>query len=296
MSEENELQDMLPENWRDILPDELKTSGVLSNVTSLSQMAKMTVDARQYGSNSVRIPSEDATPEDRDSFINDLVEKIPTLMIKPDLENQESVTAVLKTLGAPDEVSGYDMVEMPDEIKESMGHLSEKALSAGLTKNQFSAITEGILEDFKNNSEQTYGAIEEEKTALKTEWGAAYNQKIDTIKHFAKQTGFSEEFVNAIESGQVDSTNMKAFDSVIKGYEGEALEIGRQATNPEVVMTPQEADSRLNELMGNRDHAYWHPEDPGHQAAKDKVLELGKLAETGKKTDVELFRESLMGG
>ncbi|MFV2057716.1 MAG: hypothetical protein ACC707_14715, partial [Thiohalomonadales bacterium] len=91
MSEEpnadDSLKDMLPENWRDVLPDDLKTNGVLSGITSISQMAKMTVDARQYGSNSVRIPSEDATEEDRGKFITDIVAKVPTLMVKPNPED-----------------------------------------------------------------------------------------------------------------------------------------------------------------------------------------------------------------
>ncbi len=292
---ENTLTDMLPDNWRDVLPDDLKANGVLSGVTSLSQMAKMTVDARQYGSNSIRIPSEDATDDDRQTFITDIMQKVPTLMIKPDIDNQDAVKQVMKSLGAPDDVSGYDMAEVPEGIKSSMDNLSEKALNAGLTKNQFSEITSGILDDYKANSEQVYGAQEEEANKLKSDWGAAYDQKVETISHFAKQTGFSEEFVGAIKNGAVDATNMKAFDNVIKGYEGEAIEIGRQATNPEVIMTPQEADSRLNELMGNKDHAFWHPENPEHEAAKKKVLELGELAETGQKSDADKFREALMG-
>ncbi len=292
---ENELSDMLPENWRDLLPDDLKANGVLSGVTSISQMAKMTVDARQYGSNSIRIPSEDATEEDRGKFITDIVAKVPTLMVKPDIDNQDAIKDVMKSLGMPDDVTGYELNDVPEGIKANMDHLSEKALEAGLTKNQFSKITAGILDDYKANSEQAYGAQEEEANKLKSDWGAAYDQKVETISHFAKQTGFSDEFVGAIKNGAVDSVNMKAFDTVIKGYEGESLEIGRQATNPDIKMTPQEADARLNELMGNKDHAYWHPENPGHQAAKDKVLELGALAETNQKSDVDKFRDSLMG-
>ena len=294
MSEE--LNDMLPENWKDILPDDIKNNGVLNNVTSLSQMAKMTIDARQYGSTSIRIPSEDASQEDKDAFKKDIMTKIPDLMMKPDIDNQESFNNVMKTLGAPDDVAGYSTQEVPDAIKDNVTLLSEKALEAGLTKNQFSTITDGIISDYKNNTEQAYGRAEEQKTALKTEWGAAYDEKIETISHFAKQTGFSEDFVHAIQDGHVDKTNLQAFETVIKGYEGGAIEIGRQATNPAAKMTPAEADAQLNELMGNKNHAFWHPEDPAHQSAKDKVIELGKLAETGELTEAEQFRQSLMGG
>ncbi|MFV2057292.1 MAG: hypothetical protein ACC707_12545 [Thiohalomonadales bacterium] len=195
----------------------------------------------------------------------------------------------------PDDAAGYELSDIPEGIQENMTNLSEKALEAGLTKKQFGVITDGILTDYKNSGDLAYGEREKDTNLLKTEWGAAYDQKVETISHFAKQTGFSEVFVDAIKGGAVDSENMKAFDNVIKGYEGEAVQIGRQATSPEVIMTPQEADSRLNELMGNSKHAYWHPEDPEHEAAKKKVLELGELAETGQKSDADRFRESLMG-
>jgi len=184
----------------------------------------------------------------------------------------------------------------PTPLKTICLSLSKTAHQAGLTKNQFSTITAGILDDYKSNSEQAYGALEEDRNTLKSEWGAAYNQKVDTIKHFAKQTGFSDEFVDAIANGHIDSSNMKAFDTVIKGYEGESLDIGRQANNPDVKMTPQEADARLNELMGNKDHAYWHAEDPAHKAAVEKVVELGKIADTGEMSEVDKFRQALNGG
>lgn len=291
-----DLNNELPDDWKDILPEDIRESGVLNGITSISQMAKMTIDARKYGSTSIRIPSEDASDDDKKAFKDDLMTKIPDLMYKPDMENQDSINEVMKTLGMPEEPTGYELPEIPDPIKDSISHLTEKAHSAGLTNKQFTAITEGILDDFKTNSEMAYGALEEQKTSLKKEWGAAYDQKVDTISHFAKQTGFSEEFVDAIKNGQVDSTNMKAFETVVGGYEGGAVELGRQATNPEVVMTPSEAESRLDEIMSNRDHAYWHAEDPQHKTAVDKVLDLGKLADTGEKSETELFRESLMGG
>lgn len=286
----------LPEGWRDALPDDMKNNGILDTVKSMDSLVKMAIDGRTLATTALRIPSEDATTDVKKEFREDLMKKMPDLMFKPDMENQDSINEAMKVLGRPDEPSGYELPEIPEAIKPNIDALTQTAHGAGLTNKQFNAITDGILSDFKNNTDQAYGAIEEEKGVLKKDWGAAYDQNVKTVGHFAEQTGFSEEFVNAIGKGRIDSTNMKALLNVVQGYEGEAVDIGRQATNPEVIMTPQEADNQLNDLMGNRDHAYWHPEDPNHQSAKDKVIELGKLAETGQKSEVDLFRESLVGG
>lgn len=286
----------LPEGWRESLPDDMKNNGILDTVTSIENLTKMAIDGRTLATTALHVPSSDASDDAQNAFREDLMKKIPDLIFKPDMDSQDSFNRTMKTLGMPDEVAGYELPELPDSIKDNMVSLSETAHKAGLTKNQFSAITHGILDDLKKNTDIAVGSMEEQKSELKTEWGAAYDQKIKTVAHFAEQTGFSGEFISAIRNGQIDATNMKAFDNVIKGYEGEANQIGRQAVNPDIIMTPKEADNRLNELMGNKDHAFWHPEDPSHEAAKEKVLELGKLAETGEKTEAELFRESLMGG
>jgi len=286
----------LPDDWRDVLPEDMRNSGVLEPVKNISSLAKMAVDGRALLSTSIRIPSVDAAAEDQKAFKEDLMKKIPDLMYRPDPESQDSINEVMKSLGMPDTPEGYTLPEIPDTIKESITGLAKKAHEVGVTNNQLTAITDAILGDYKANSDQAYGQLEEQKEKLKTQWGAAYDKKVETIAHFAKQTGFSEDFVSAISNGQVDETNMNAFDNVIKGFEGEAVEIGRQPNNPDIVMTPQEAESRLNELMGNKDHAYWHPENPEHAAAVDKVIELGKLADTGELTETEQFRQSLMGG
>lgn len=286
----------LPDNWRDVLPEDMRGNGVLETVKNINTLAKMAVDGRALANTAIRIPSEDASADDQKAFKDDLMKKVPDLMFKPNLESQDSINDVMKTLGMPTEAEGYTLPEMPDTIKDSIKGLTVKAHEAGMTNKQFSAITGAILDDYKHNSDEAYGQLEVQKQELQKEWGAAYKQKVETISHFAKQTGFSDDFIAAIDDGQIDMANMKAFDNVVQGFEGEAIEIGRQPTNPNAIMTPAEADSRLDELMGNKDHAYWHPENPGHAAAKEKVIELGKLAETGKKTETEEFRESLMGG
>jgi len=299
MSDDNEPTDfdgVLPDNWREHLPEEIRESGVLENIKNIEQIAKMAVDGRQLASDSLRIPSEDASDEDQAAFRTDLMTKIPSLMYKPDIDNQDSINEVMRTLGMPETVEGYELKDVPEQLQENFNTLAKNAHSVGITKKQLDALTDGIVTDYKAGADEAKGQLEAQAGELKTEWGAAYDNKVKTISHFAEQTGFSDDLIGAIENGQLSPANMKAFDTVVQGFQGEGIEIGKQPTNHDQVMTPEEADSRLNELMGNKDHAYWHTEDPEHEAAVKKVVDLGKLVEAGKPDESSQFRQSLLGG
>jgi len=291
-----DFTDQLPEDWKDILPEDLKSNGVLSDVTSMSQMAKMAADGRTLANNALRIPSDDASDLDKKEFRADLMQKVPDLMFKPDMESDDSIKEVMMSLGMPKEVAGYELPELPEMIKGNIEGLAGKAHEAGLTKKQFAAIAQGISDDYKTNSDALAGRIEEDRGKLKQEWGSAFDEKVKGVAHFAKQTGFSEDFISAIQSGQVDSINMQAFDSVIKGYEGGAIEIGKQAGNVDAKITPAEAENKLDEIMGNKDHAYYDASSPVHDVAVKNVLDLVRSAEEGKKqSPVDEFRDALQG-
>ncbi len=61
----------LPDGWKEQLPDEIKTSGVLDDIKTIDQMATMVVNGRKLQSNQISIPGEDVSPEKRDEFLKD---------------------------------------------------------------------------------------------------------------------------------------------------------------------------------------------------------------------------------
>ncbi len=269
----------LPDGWTEVLPEEMRSSGVLATAKTVESLAKMAIDGRNLANTALRVPSEDASPEDQEAFRQDILTKVPDLMPRPKDDDPDSYKAVFKALGMPDEVDGYKLPELPDPIKDNMSKLAETALEANLTADQFTKITEGILNDYKESANANLGAVEKNKDALKAKWGAAYDNKVDVLTHFAEQTGFSEEFVAAMKDGKVGTTDMLALEKVVEGFNGEGINIGYQPNDTNYVLPPSEANARIEEIMSNREHAYWHSGDPGHKAAVEKVLELGRLAE-----------------
>jgi len=281
----SEFQNELPENWTSVLPEDMRSNGVLATASSVEALAKMAIDGRNLANTALRIPSDDASDDVKSDFRKDLMTKMPDLIFKPDAENPDGFADIAKIMGMPESADGYTIGDMPSEIKENIGKIAALAHKANMTDDQFKAIAAGIIDDYKASSDVNAGNVDIERGKLKEDWGDAFDKKLGLAEHFAKQVGFSDDFVAAIKDGTLGAADMKALDKVIGGFEGEGIDIGRQPGNVDVTMTPAEAEERINDIMSNKGHAYWDPSNPGHKAAVDKVVKLGEYAEAGKKKE-----------
>jgi len=115
-----EFDGNLPDDWKQALPEDMRSNGVLDTVKHIETLAKMAIDGRTLATNALRIPSSDASDEDQKAFRDDLMTKLPELMYKPDLDSPESLTQTMKVLGMPDNAEGYELPDMPDPIKDNM--------------------------------------------------------------------------------------------------------------------------------------------------------------------------------
>jgi hypothetical protein len=284
----------LPDGWRDELPDEIKTNGALNEVTTIDQMATMIVNGRKLQANQISIPGEDAPVERRQEFLKDLQTKIPELVY---VGEGVDMTTVFDRMGRPKDPTEYQIGDIPDPLKENFSTLKAKAHEAGLTDAQMKAISSTILEDFNNSAAAEAAAAEAERQKIKAEWGEAAADKQKAAADFAKRLGFNENFAEAIEEGVLGVDNLKAFEKMMSGFESPGPRIGGEpgGTGSDR-LTPGEAELKLEEIMGNRNHPYWDNTNIAHKAAIDKVLDLTRMAEAGKeKTEVEKFREALAG-
>ena len=138
-------------NWRDSLPDEIKGSEALANFEDVGSLAQGFIEAKSYQGASVRIPGEDAGDEARREFTDKLVTKVPTLMYKPNLEDQEQSVEFYRSLGMPETPDKYEVpeIEAPDNVEiktDKIEGFREIAHKHGLTAAQF----KGIMGDIVN--------------------------------------------------------------------------------------------------------------------------------------------------
>ena len=284
----------LPEGWRDQLPEDIKDNGVLDDVSSIDQMAKMIVNGRQLQTHQISIPSEDASPEKREEFLKDLQNKVPDLVYVgegADLGN------LYDRMGRPKEAAEYQLGEVPDPLKDNFAKLAAKAHEVGVTDGQMKALSETILGDFNENMNQSASQIEASKKEIEREFGEATPEKLKAAAQFAKQVGFDEGFADAIGDGLVGLDNLKAFDKMMDGFESPGPRIGDEAGSSGFThLTPDQAELQLSEIMDNKEHPYWQGASPAHDAAVKKVVELTRQADAGKtQSETDKFRDALMG-
>ncbi len=283
----------LPDGWKDQLPDEIKTSGVLDDIKTIDQMATMVVNGRKLQSNQISIPGEDVSPEKRDEFLKDLQSKIPDLVYVgegADLGN------IYDRMGRPKEATDYKLPDIPDPLKDNFATLSVKAHELGVTDKQLSGITDSILGDYNNSLNKQAVAKETSTSAMKKEYGEAFEDRKTSTANFAKQVGFDDGFVDAVKDGMIGLDNMKAFDKLMGGYESPGPKIGDELGQEFQHMTPGQAELKLDEIMNNKEHPYWDGANPAHDAAIAKVIELTRAADMGKEvTEADKFRDALAG-
>ncbi len=286
-----EFNTALPENWQQSLPEEIRNSGVLAEVKDVAAIAKMAVDGRNLAADHVKIPGESATPETRQAFLDDMMTKVPELVAVP---KDGSKDAFYKRLGRPEAATGYDLGEIPETVKEKFTGLAAKAFELGMSNDQMKGIAETLVGDFNTGADAQKLAQETEQATMKQAWGQTYDSKLTKLSHFAKQTGFTDDFVSAVGAGEIEAVNMQALDKIMGGYEGGGIEIGKQPGDPGSGVTPMQAETQLEEIMGNKDSAYYDVSNPAHKTTVQKVHELVIAAESGKKqTETDQFRDAL---
>ena len=107
---------------------------------------------------------------------------------------------------------------------------------------------------------------------MKTEWGAAYQQKIGYANKVANVGG--EDFIKWIsETGLGREPRMIKFAAKV----GEMISedsLGKDKVKSAYVLDPKQANSKINKIMGDKNHAYHSKKHPGHA---DAVQEVSKL-------------------
>jgi len=227
----------------------LSENPALADFTDVNGLAKAYVDAKTLMGNSVRLPSKEASETDRTSFVAELREKVPELILAPDYTSDESMMAHFLTLGRPEAVDGYELPEvegasLPDERVEK---LKELALGANLTKKQFKTLVE---DEMRADLESTTRGLELQDagmTGLKAEWGLAFNDKMARAIKIAEATGAPKDVVESVRDQTVPIATVKWLDSLGKALGSEDFQVALQ-TGGGGGMTPDEAKERASEI------------------------------------------------
>lgn len=173
--------------WKEYIPEDLKDRAEWNNIKDPSDLFKNYINAQQTISKSVRLPDEQATPED--------------------------IAAFYTKLGKPAKKEDYTFEYQAKEgdiyTKDSFDFsmFQDIADKANLTKKQYQALASAYI-DINNANYRAYNqsladkAAEELKNAeskLKNAWGTQYNNNINLITEKVKKL-YSKDTLNRMQN------------------------------------------------------------------------------------------------
>lgn len=244
-------------NWYDALEPDLKAHPSITKFKSQGDLAKSYVELQKtLGSNKIVIPTDKSTPEEWRAYF--------------------------KAAGAPDKEEDYvaGMEDMPEQIRlkeDQIKSFRKSAYDAGVTKKQFDAMfgtykkltSDGFNQELDGLSKLKTGT----ETALRSEWGAAYEAKIDgaqkVVNTFFKDKGIRPEFSIL--------ANDKGFISAMAAI---AEKLGEDVITGGVrnTMTPTESIAEINRMMADKKGPLYDDLSPEHNAAVERLHELNQMA------------------
>src|SRR3990172_1966912 len=263
--------------WKDELPDDLKASPALKDITDVKTLAKTYVDQQVFLGSSLRLPGPDAGDDDRKAFHTKLLEKVPGLIPTPNPDDPELMGALFRKFGQPEKPDGYTLPKDVEPPEEDVKALREIAHKAGLSNKQFQHMVKELHSI--NATSQQLQEIETQNGIknLRNEWGIAFEDRLSLAQKALVVTKAPQTLVDAVKDGTAGPDTIKWLHGLAKqiGAEGINMAGAEGGASINVRLTPIEARAQIQEMLNNHDHPYWK----GDMDARNKMVELHKMAD-----------------
>ena len=244
-------------DWKNALPDDVKTDPSLADIKDVGGLAKSYIHAQKMvGTDKISLPTENATPEEMNAFYD--------------------------RLGRPKEYE-FTKAELPEgmDYNEDM-EKQMKALmhSAGLTNKQANDLNNGYLkymsEQFTNQKTADENQKAEWYKTLKTDLGKAFDEQVDLSQRAARELG-GDDFLTWLDN--TGQGNNPMFVKMFAKVGQMMAEAGAEPGKPQsFVMTPESARAEIARLQRDPNfmEQYNNKETDGH---KEAVKKFGRLFE-----------------
>ena len=241
-------------DWKAGLIDELKNDPSIAQIKDINSMAKSFIHAqRMVGANKVVIPGANATPDDWNAFF--------------------------KAVGRPDAPEGYDLPGPKDEKAagyEAYKQFRDTAHKAGLTNAQASSVLEFLValgESEYSNADAAIRQQREQAAAdLRKEWGMAYDRNLAVANRLVQAFGGDEDSQKALAGAINNDPQVLKFCATIGAKLLEDNLLG--GVGGGTALSPAEAKAKVDGIMRDKQHPYHNASTPGHAEAVREVQKL----------------------
>jgi len=246
-------------DWRSGLPEDLKTEKSLESFKDVGGLAKSYVEGQKLIGGSVRVPKDDATPEDWAKFHS--------------------------KMGRPDDVAGYGFVkpEMPEGVEWDEGLVDwfgKTAHDAGLSKAQAGKLVQAWNDNQFSQAHEAQKTMKQELGALQESWGDQFDGRVELGLRGIERLLPAEEVTQL--KALMDSSGIGNHPLMLK-Y---AYQVGKLmkedgyivSSSSGGVLGAESAKAEIAAINEDQKHAHWNPDMPGHAEAVERMANLFKTA------------------
>lgn len=281
------IQQEAPANFQDLLSEELRSQANLSDFKTADDLAKSYLNAQKMIGNSIRIPSEDASPEAKADFYNKLKD-LEGVIVKP--TSEEDYSDYYNKLGRPSTSAEYKLdsvlesvgLEISDSINDELSGFKDLAYEMGLTNDQASKLLALRADEIKAADEAANMSIELGQKRLHEIWGQDYDNRLNAAKQVAKiyNEKYSTEMNELLNSSAANNPALLAMMSELATVYKEKGHEGMQKSN--FGITPEEASNKIAEKRADKGFmtAYLDDSNPAHKQAVNEMAKLYQLAKS----------------
>lgn len=265
-------------HWAESFPAEVQGWDEVTNSEGSEQFWQRIGSHRKHIGNSIRLPSEEASVEDMNTFYDKLQKRVPNLMPTPSLDDPDAVNAVMAKLGMPENATGYEDIT-GDDISFNDGQLDslkELAMGAGLTKSQFNKLAKQVGLNTAGDMQKVTELQEAANTKLKEEWGMTAEDRLNEANNFLSQSNAPQSLIDAMSNKQLDADTTMWLHSLSQGMSESSEASGQNNGAPsDGKLTPYEAQERINEMLNNKEHPYHRGETKSRERMRELMVMAG---------------------
>jgi hypothetical protein len=200
----------------------------------------------------------------------------------PEKSDAPEWSQIYDRLGRPSKPEEYKLPVPEGQSDAFAKEVAPVLHEAGLSRTQaeklatwWNAKQAGVAAE-QQQAQQAAAAADADK--LKGDWGAAYDQNLQTAKSAAAQFGVSAEQVNALESVMGFKGTIEFFHKIGSKI-GEAGFVSGEAGGGMGALTPEQAKHEISQLRSDTDWAKRYI--GGDKEARDQMERLQKFAAPG---------------
>lgn len=170
-------------------------------------------------------------------------------------DDAEGWSRVYDSLGRPQAPDAYKIPTMGDGQDQFVKDVQSKFHELGLSEKQGNALAEWYHGVQKGMVDQTLAGsaqkAEADLSALKQEWGGAYDENIELGRRAAREYGMDESKLTKIEQALGTGEMLKLFAQIGRS-QGEASFNKGDGGSGNFGMTPAQAQARISELKADK--------------------------------------------